>query len=120
MAASASPTPALAGQVRRLGHGYVRHGAKANRRRPLGRAVAAVEWAAARERITGLDQIGKRHVVDFWKAHRHLADSTAYAYWLALRELWGGWAALASRQAPGQGMAALDLGSCDACAGCGL
>jgi hypothetical protein len=89
MAASASPTPTLADQVRRLAHGYARHGAKANRRQQVGRAVAVVEWVAARERLTGLDQIGKRHVVDFWKAHRHLADSTAYAYWLALRELWG-------------------------------
>jgi len=61
MAGSASPTPTLAEQVRRLAHGYVRHGAKANRRQQLGR---------------------------FWKANRHLADSTAYAYWLALRELW--------------------------------
>ena len=89
MAVSASPTPTLAEQSRRLAHGYVRHGAKANRRQQVGRAVAVVEWIAARERLTGLDQIGKRHVVDFWKAHRHLADSTAYAYWLALRELWG-------------------------------
>ena len=88
MAGPASPTPALAEQARRLAHGYVRHGAKANRRQQLGRAVAVVEWVAARERLTGLDQIGKRHVVDFWKAHRHLAGSTAYAYWLALRELW--------------------------------
>ena len=86
MAVSASPTPTLADQVRRLAHGYVRHGAKANRRQQLGRALAVVEWVAARERLTGLDQIGKRHVIDFWKAHRHLADSTAYAYWL---ELWG-------------------------------
>ena len=89
MAGSASPTPTLAEQVRRLAHGYVRHGAKANRKQQLGRVVAVVEWIAARERLTGLDQIGKRHVVDFWKNHRHLADSTAYAYWLALRELWG-------------------------------
>ena len=79
MAGSASPTLTLADQARRLAHGYVRHGAKANRRQQLGRLVAVVEWIAARERLTALDQVGKRH----------LADSTAHAYWLALRELWG-------------------------------
>lgn len=89
MAVSASPTPTLADQVRRLAHGYVRHGSKANRRQQVGRMVAVVEWIASRERLTGLDQIGKGQVINFWKAHRNMADSTAYAYWLALRELWG-------------------------------
>jgi len=88
MAGSASPTLTLADQVRRLAHGYVRHGSKANRRQQVGRLVVMVEWITTRDRLTGLDQIGKRHVIDFWKAHRHLADRTAYAYWLALRELW--------------------------------
>lgn len=89
MAGLASPTLTLADQVRRLAHGYVRHGSKANRRQQVSRMVAVVEWIASRERLTGLDQIGKRQVIDFWKAHRTMADSTAYAYWLALRELWG-------------------------------
>ena len=40
MAGSASPTPTLADQVRRLARGYVRHGAKANRRQQLGRSCS--------------------------------------------------------------------------------
>lgn len=106
MAGLASPTPTLADQVRRLAHGYVRHGSKLNRRQQVGRLVAVVEWIVAHERLTGLDQIGKRQVVDFWKAHRHLADSTAYAYWLALRELWGwlGRPGEPPRPRPGSGM----------------
>jgi len=70
MAESASPTATLADQVRRLAHGYVRHGAKANRRQQLGCAITVVEWIAARERFTGLHQIGKRHGIDFWRARR--------------------------------------------------
>lgn len=80
--------PTLADQVRRRAHVYVRHGGKANRRQQVERLVAVVEWIEARERLTGLDQIGKRHIVDFWKNHRDLAERTAYGYWLALRELW--------------------------------
>jgi hypothetical protein len=60
--------------------------------------------------LTGLDQIGKRHVIDFWKAHRHLADSTAYAYWLALRELWG-W--LSREGEPPRPRLISELTSCD-------
>jgi hypothetical protein len=89
MAGPAPPTPALAEQARRLAHGCVRHGAKANRRQPPGRLVAAVGWIAARERLAGLDPVGKRHVAGFWKARRHLAGSTAHACWLALRGLRG-------------------------------
>jgi hypothetical protein len=40
-------------------------------------------------RLTGLEQIGKRQVVAYWKAHRDMAPATAYAYWLALKVLWG-------------------------------
>jgi len=54
----------------------------------VGRVVAVVEWIAARKCLAGLDQIGKRRSVGFWKAHRDLANSTAYTYWLALRELY--------------------------------
>ena len=48
-----------------------------------------VSWIQAEFRLTGIEQIGKRQVIAYWKAHRDMAPATAYAYWLALRVLWG-------------------------------
>jgi hypothetical protein len=47
-----------------------------------------VSWMQANFRVTGLEQIGKRQVIGFWKAHRDMAPATAYAYWLAIKVLW--------------------------------
>jgi hypothetical protein len=38
--------------------------------------------------VSSPDQIGKRHVIRFWKCHRDMPHKTAYFYWLALRVLW--------------------------------
>ena len=35
-----------------------------------------------------MSQVGGRHVVSFFRSNRHLAPSTQYSYWLAIRELW--------------------------------
>jgi hypothetical protein len=48
-----------------------------------------VSWMQAEFRLTGIEQIGKRQVIAFWKAHRDMAPATAYAYWLAVKVLWG-------------------------------
>lgn len=81
--------PTLAEQVRRRAHVYVAHGGKSNRRQQVDRLVIAVTWVQTQFRLTGLEQIGKRQVIAFWKSHRDMAPTTAYAYWLALRALWG-------------------------------
>ncbi|HLF97356.1 MAG TPA: hypothetical protein VI457_09450 [Methylococcaceae bacterium] len=78
----------LAEQLRPLAHGYVRHGGKRNRRQQMKRLAAFLTWIQSRERVTGLDQVGKRHVILFWKAQREMAPRTLYGYWLAIRELW--------------------------------
>lgn len=80
--------PTLVEQVRQRAHVYVRHGGKTHRRQQVERIITVAAWIGTRERLTGLDQIGKRQVIDFWKHHRHLSPQTAYGYWLALRELW--------------------------------
>ena len=83
----------LQNQEKELARGYVRKGGKDNRRQQLARMLAFaahVEAAGA----SGMGQVGGRHVVDYWRALRasgSLADSTLYAHWLAIRELWG-WA----------------------------
>lgn len=81
--------PTLVNQLRPMAHDYVRHGGKRNRRQQMKRLAAFLTWIQSRERVTGLDQVGKRHVIQFWKAHRELARRTRYGYWLAIRELWG-------------------------------
>ncbi len=81
--------PTLADQVRRRAHVYVAHGGKTNRRQQVDRLVIVVDWMQAQFGLTGLAQIGKRQVIAYWKAHREMAPATAYAYWLALKVLWG-------------------------------
>ncbi|GAB6051156.1 hypothetical protein JCM16106_20120 [Hydrogenophilus islandicus] len=74
-------------EVERLTRGYVRKGGKDNRRQQRARMLAFAE-ACARMGANSLGQVGKRHVVAYWKAHRDLAPATLYAHWLAIRELW--------------------------------
>lgn len=78
----------LVNQLQKLAHNYIRRGAKANRRQQLGRMIKFLEFVEETERPNNLHEIGKRHVVSFWKAHRTMADKTAQGYWLALCELW--------------------------------
>lgn len=80
--------PTLVNQVRQRADIYLRHGGKTNRRQQVERIITVVEWIQAQERLTGLEQIGRRQVIAYWKAHRDLAERTADGYWLALRELW--------------------------------
>lgn len=70
-----------------LTRGYGRTGGKDNRRQQRARMLAFAEHCAA----TGahsFGQVGKNHVIDYWKAHRALSPATAYSHWLAIRELW--------------------------------
>lgn len=71
-----------------LTHSYVRKGSKANRRRQVQRMHIFVDWVASQEALGSLERLGKRHVILFWQAHRHLSENTRYRYWLALCVLW--------------------------------
>ena len=78
----------LVKQIQALAHHYVRQGAKAHRRLQVGRMIKFVEFIEQTERPHNLHEIGKRHVIAFWKSHRDLAPKTAHAYWLALCVIW--------------------------------
>ena len=80
--------PTLASQIRERAHVYVAHGGKQNRRQQVERLVLFVTWAQAEFRLNGLEQLGKRHVISYWKAHRDLAPRTAEGYWRAIGLLW--------------------------------
>ena len=77
----------LINEVEALTHGYVRKGGKDNRRQQRARMISFAQHASA-SGVRSLGQIGKGHVIEYWKAHRDLATSTAYGHWLAIRELW--------------------------------
>ena len=74
-------------EVEALSHAYVRKGGKDNRRQQRARMLAFAEHAAA-SGAHSLGQLGKAHVIDYWKSHREFAASTAYSHWLAIRDLW--------------------------------
>jgi len=72
--------------------GYVATGGKINRPQQLKRLEKFVKWAEEHYSLTGLEQIGKKHVIDFWKANRkpgnEKAGRTADGYWSILCEFW--------------------------------
>lgn len=78
----------LADQIRRKAHVYAAHGGKTNRRQQIARIIIVASWIQDNFSLTRLEQIGKRQIIEFWKAHRGMAPGTAYGYWLALQELW--------------------------------
>lgn len=69
-------------------HDYVRRGGKQNRRKQVSLIVNFLEFTDAQEGLTSLHRLGKRHVINFWKAHRDMAEKSAYDHWLGLCQLW--------------------------------
>ncbi|QWF70567.1 helix-turn-helix transcriptional regulator [Methylomonas paludis] len=78
----------LVNQIHTLAHQYVRSGSKENRRLQVGRMIKFVEFIEQSEQLHNLHEVGKRHVIQFWKAHRDMAQKTANAYWLAICVIW--------------------------------
>lgn len=74
-------------EVRALADGYVRHGGKDNRKQQRARMLAFAELAAGMG-ARSVGQVGGRHVIEYWRHHRSLTESTAYNHWLALCALW--------------------------------
>lgn len=74
-------------EVEVVARAYVRKGGKDNRRQQRARMLAFAEHAAA-SGVNSLGQLGKAHVIAYWKSHRELATATAYSHWLAIRQLW--------------------------------
>lgn len=74
-------------QVESLTNEYVRKGGKDNRTQQRNRML---DFAALASSLGAQDmgQVGAMHVVRYWKAHRHLEDSTLKQHWHALKVLW--------------------------------
>ncbi|MDP2203903.1 MAG: hypothetical protein Q8K07_17940, partial [Methylicorpusculum sp.] len=53
-------------------HDYVRRGGKQNRQKQVSLIINFLEFIDTQEGLTSLQRLGKRHVINFWKAHRHL------------------------------------------------
>jgi len=74
-------------EVNQLTRGYSRKGGKKNRRQQRSRMLKFA--AFCREKgARQMAEVGKRHVIQFWKANRHLSDGTLLNHWYAIRQLW--------------------------------
>jgi len=69
-------------------HDYVRRGGKQNRKKQVSLIIAFLEFTDSTEKLTSLDRLGKRHVINFWKSHRDLSEKVSYDYWLGICKLW--------------------------------
>jgi hypothetical protein len=77
----------LINEVKKLTNAYVRKGGKDNRRQQRARMIAFAGFCAT-QGVNSIGQVGKNHVIQYWKSNRNLAESTAYSHWLAIRTLW--------------------------------
>ena len=78
----------LTREIRTLTHDFVRHGGKTNRRKQRERMLAFGAFAASSMGARAMQEVGKKHVIAFYRTHRDQAGRTKYAYFLAIRELW--------------------------------
>lgn len=78
----------LAKQLEKYSGDYVRGGGKDHRKKQVKRIIGFLDWVASSEKVISLHGLGKKHVIGFWKAHRHLSDETLHKYWLGISELW--------------------------------
>jgi len=47
-----------------------------------------LELTDFQEVLTSLYHLDKRHVINFWKAHRDMPEKSAYDHWLGFCQLW--------------------------------
>ena len=74
-------------EVEQLTRAYVRKGGKDNRRQQRARMLAFAEHCA-KQGQNSLGQIGRAHVISYWKATQNLSNATRYNHWRALVTLW--------------------------------
>ncbi len=74
-------------EIRQLTRLWLQKGGKTNRRQQQRRMVAFANHAACMG-ANCMDEIGKRHAIDYWKAHDDLSKATLYNHWRALCILW--------------------------------
>lgn len=74
-------------EVEFLTRGYVRKGGKNNRRQQRARMLAFAQFCA-KQGLNSPGQIGRAQVIAYWRATRHLSNTTRYSHWRALVTLW--------------------------------
>lgn len=74
-------------EVELLTRGYVRKGGKRNRRQQRARMQDFAAFCAQQGQ-NSLGQIGRAHIIAYWRTTKHLSDATRYAHWRALVTLW--------------------------------
>jgi hypothetical protein len=75
-------------ELRKHTHDYVRRGGKQNRKKQVSLIINFLEFTASQDKFTSIHELGRRHVINFWKSHRDLPEKTAYDYWLGICKLW--------------------------------
>ena len=75
-------------EVERITRGYVRKGGKDNRRQQRARMIAFADFCAQMG-ANSMGQIGRAHVISYWKSTENLSERTRYSHWRALVTLWG-------------------------------
>ncbi len=81
----------IKGQIHELMEQHVRRGSKSARREELKKLLRFAEWLAqTRPGVSAIDNIGRRHVYEFYE---HLvlegrSETTIYKYYLAISKLW--------------------------------
>lgn len=74
-------------EIKRLAHGYVRKGGTINRRQQVKRMLVFGDFCV-QNGARSLGQVGKGHVIRYWRSTRGLDSRTRDGYWYALRILW--------------------------------
>jgi hypothetical protein len=69
-------------------HDYMLRGGKQNRKKQVSLIMDFIEYTDSTEKLTSINRLGKRHVINFWKSHRNMSEKVAYDYWLGICKLW--------------------------------
>jgi len=75
-------------EVERLTRTFACKGGKTNRRLQRKRMIEFAKHAQTLGEKS-MQQVGKRHVIGYWRERRSMAKPTIYNHWLALCILWG-------------------------------
>jgi len=74
-------------EIQLLAHDYVRKGGKKNRRKQAKRMIALGAFSETLG-CRCMGELGKRHIIAFYKYHRHFSDAVLYQHYLAFRKLY--------------------------------
>ncbi|MGR5288637.1 hypothetical protein ACP3V5_25255 [Vibrio maritimus] len=69
-------------------HLYMRSGGKTSRKRQAQKMRIVIGYMVEKEKVKGLEQIGRKQVSRFYRDNRHLAPSTRRDYYYAINVIW--------------------------------